>query len=217
MRTRSTSGLTLLEMVVSTSILAAVILMVSSLVGASADTVSAVGTMTATHTEAERILAFVAGELRGSTLTGPNPLQLVGGSEVRFTSIDMAAPIFDPADPTNVPWSPIRKVIRLQADGAEVRGNGVDDDKDFLVDEGRVVLYSRVGTTDTELVSFGPDIGTFSVSLDTSQGLPRVRVVVRVERVLRNAIKGQADLDALAAGGGPRLSHTAETVVTLIN
>lgn len=222
-------GMTLLEASVSVVMMAGIMTLVAGLLGSARDATSVVNTATTAQTEAERLVALVREELRGSGISGQANLQVVGRTIV-YTRLDRSRPLFDDAAPLTPPWEAQRRVLAFEQDGAEVLGNSADEDRDHLRDEGRLALYVRPAAGPDQLVSvLGNDVADPDApglplaqrrpmfSLDQSGSLPRVTVVVDVERVLQAAVRSSADAATLAGGGGPRSRHRSVSVITLLN
>ena len=222
-------GITLLEVTVSSSIFIVVLAMVSGMLSTTTSTTSLVNSVTTAQTEAERVVAFLRDELRGARTSDMLPSGVSGpetSREISYVVVDDSAPLFDATRPGSVPWAGERRILRFEADGDEVLDDGIDNDGDFLVDEGRLALYTSVGGVEQLLGVIATDLGSldgsgggqlwFTVDAVT-QSLPVVSAEVHVERIMTEAIKGRADLDALAAGGGPRVSHTSRLFVTSLN
>lgn len=227
-RTRQ-RGLTLVEVVVSSAIFVVLLSMVSGLLSSTASVTNLVNEVTTAQTEAERLVTFLREELRGARSTDMVPIGAGGGEvadQVAFFTVDASAPLFDPAAPQAVPWASERRILRFEADGAEVMDDDIDNDGDFLVDEGRLALYVEVGGVERLLAVIAENIGSdgrdgngrlrFTVD-SSSQAMPTVVADVHVERIMTEAIKGPEDLQALQAGRGPRVSHTSRLFVTLLN
>jgi prepilin-type N-terminal cleavage/methylation domain-containing protein len=224
-----TRGLTLLEVVVSSAIFVVILSMVAGLLSSTASATSLVNSVTTAQTEAERVVAFLREELRGARTEDMAPLGAAGGetaTEISYVTVDSSAPLFDSATPGQGPWAGERRILRFEADGDEILGDDIDNDGDFLVDEGRLALYVEVSGVRQLLAVVAHDLGSdgrggdapllFTVD-SSSQSLPTLVADVHVERILTEAVKGQDDLDALRAGSGPRVSHTSRLFVTLLN
>lgn len=228
MHTRAVeSGMTILEAVVSTAVFAGILSLLAGMVASTSDATSVVGSTTTAQMEAERLLGMIRQELQPSGVSATGGLTVSpDGREVTYVRLDSRAPIFDPSDPLTPPWESQRRVIKLEADGAETLGNGADEDGDFLRDEGRVAVYIRPPSGPDQLIAVmardvmdpqtvAPSRPMFS--LDTATPLPRVTVVVDLERIIMAGARGSADVGQLQAGGGSRARHRAMTVVTLLN
>lgn len=221
---RARAGLTLLEAVISASILAGLISLAVGASSTSAQTASAAAAVTDAQTTAERVLRLVREQLAmsassptpsvpGVLVIDPNPSNQA--FEVEFTPIDLNAPLFNAADPTALPWTSSRRVIKFEKEGAETLDNGVDDDGDFLVDEGRITLSRRTGGGDLFIVTLGASIRSLLVTHDpVAAPLPRAAVQLTVERTIPGAVRRAQDL---AAGKFPTARHTAHALVTLLN
>lgn len=228
MASLSPRGLTLLEVVISVAIFAIVLTLLSGMLASAATTTTIVNSTTSAQTEAERIVATLRDELRGARTSDILPAGTGGetSSQISYVTVDSSAPLFDASSPETVPWAGERRVLRFEADGDEILGDDIDNDGDFLVDEGRLALYAQIGGAEQLLTVIAHDVGSdepdgggqleFTVDT-TSQSLPTVVARIHVERIMTGAIRGQADLDALAAGAGPRVSHTSRLFVTLLN
>ena len=99
--------------------------------------------------------------------------------------------------------------------------NGTDDDGDYLVDEGRVVIYTDAGggTPGAVIAVLGVELSTCQLTrVNLTDGrLPTYRISVSLERVLRHAVKTNADVAAINAGAGPRVRHTASMLAIAPN
>lgn len=222
-RRSARAGLTLLEAAISATILAGLISLAVGATSTSAQTASAAAAMTDAQTTAERVLRLVREQLAmsassptpsipGLLIVDPNPADQA--FEVEFTPINLNAPLFNAADPTALPWASSRRVIKFEKEGAETLDNGVDDDSDYLVDEGRITLYRRTGGADLLIAPLGASIRGFLVTHDpVAAPLPRASVQLTVERTIPGAVR---DRD-VATGKFPTARHTAHALVTLLN
>lgn len=232
-------GLTVLEIIVSMAIFSIVIVVVATFVQVGGDTSSLVHAQTRAQMDAERILRLVRDQIGrsgyppsgGDLVYTPNALtdeweiayNLIGqGPLVNMAPIPPALPV------ETVPWDPRRWVIKWEhpTDAAVGAGAGVDNDNDYIIDDGRVAIYQRTGVvapfTDELTAVLANDVRDFNVTQDPDPPLPngprpRLRLQVTVERVLLNAAKSVADAAAVRAGAGPRARHTADMWVIAPN
>jgi type II secretory pathway pseudopilin PulG len=224
MRRRRRLGMTLVEVVVSSVVLTTLILVAVGAVSSAAGSASASNAVTEAQTSAERALRLIREHLAmaasASTPSAPglvviDPVTTDQRIEVEFTPIDRARPLFDPANPGALPWSGSRRVIKFEPESPELLDNGVDDDRDLLVDEGRIVLCRRASGVDTPIVVLATGVRSLVVSHDPlASPLARVFVQVTVERVIPGAIRDAKDL---AGARVPRTRHTAHALVPLLN
>lgn len=233
--TRSTRrALTLIEVMISTVILTVIVLAVGSLVQTSGQTSSLVYEQSRVQLEAQRIMRTVRDQLRMTGVNGTGNLTFAAGGTFpiqwtfryrRLLSTQLWNGGFDPNDPygaTMIPWEANESALKFElTEGASL--DGIDNDGDFLTDEGRIALYSIDGSgTETLTAVLGQ--GITAAAVDTTQlgpadpaVRPRVGLTITVERVLQAAVRGQADVNALTAGTGPRVRYTAQTWIALPN
>jgi prepilin-type N-terminal cleavage/methylation domain-containing protein len=212
----SRAGFTLLEVMVSMAIFAGILTIVGIMVSTATDGASLMRSMTSQN-DAERISRLIRRELSTSGVGGGGRLKVLTTREVEYASMESSQALFDPAEPYTAPWTDTLRVIKFEQDGDEILDNGLDDDGDYLIDEGRIALYSRDAGVDTSIAVLAHDVGDLVFTLETSLNRPRLSFVLRVDRIIINAVKDQDDVDQLLAGAGPRITHTVNSTITLIN
>jgi len=132
------SGFSLVEVMVVVALLAVVLGSVA-IVGSASDKAYETGTIES-HLESRVAIAMdrVVDELRiaGVDTITPDPIQGVGASEVRYVQA---------TGMTNgqIDWTPLRS-LRLEPEVGEL-DDGVDNNGNGLIDEGRIVLIEDVG------------------------------------------------------------------------
>jgi type II secretory pathway pseudopilin PulG len=188
----------------------------SSLLGTTA-VVDTAGAITDSQLEAERVVRMIRGELQRSGVTSPADLTITTGAltlandVVDYTAVDPSLPLFNPADPTNVPFEGAPRRILMEAHGSEILGNGVDDDGDLLIDEGQITLIQAGAPP----IVLGVDISRLEFELvpgGGTSGLPTLKIKVEVARLNR----ANVDTTNLSAASGFRI-HTSYSVFTLLN
>lgn len=221
-------GLTMVEAIVSVAVFSLMTVALASLIQTGMGTSVLVGEQTRTQAEAERILRAVRDQLirSGTSPTAGNlvytPFPSTNSWEIAFNKMNLD-PIPDPIAPANLAalWDTTRYVIKWEHPTDPMTGGsiGVDNDNDYIVDDGRVAIYRRVAT-DQLIAVIGDNVTDFS--LGSPAGLvsgtrPRLQLRVTVERLLQSGIKNAADAAAARAGGGPRVRHTADLWVVFNN
>lgn len=220
MSTQSTrrSAMTLLEAMMSLLIMAGVMTLALGSFSATAETASTTAAMTDAQLEAERLVRLVRAELAASGLSGTGGLRVIDTNsadallEVEYTPVDPDVPLFDVTNPYAAPWVGVRRVLKFEADPGETLGNGVDDDGDLLIDEGRLAIYQRT-VGDLLLVTLGSNVADLSVEIDPNASpLARIWVQVTVERALPAAVRGAADVAT-----PPKTRHTSSALLSPLN
>lgn len=217
-------ALTFVEVAMASAVFSIVILGIAGLFRSSTETSGLVHAQSDVQLEAERVLRRVRDELRLSGVGGTGDLQLNLATqapvawELSYRRLSATGPLFDPTKPSHekVPWSPGRFVLRFER--IDDPADGQDNDGDLLIDEGRVALYRTPpgGGAEVLVGVLGRDIADFHVAEETG-ARTRVRLKVTVERVLRTALRTNQDVAAAKAGGGPRVSHSADIWLTIPN
>lgn len=219
-------SLTLIEVTVSATILAMLVVAMGSMVQSATETSSLVSEQTRAQSDAERLLRAVKDQLsrsgygpQGNLVYTPNPA--TNTWEIAYNKMN-TDPITDPLVPANLGtlWETTRWVIKWEhpTDSASGAGIGVDNDGDYIIDDGRLALYRRTAT-DQLVAVLGDNIRNFVVTqqVGTPQTQARIRLQVTAERVLVAAVKGANDAAAVRAGAGPRVRHTADLWVVIPN
>ncbi len=215
-RAHSKGGFTLLELMVSMAIFAGILTIVAVMVSTASDGTSLMRSMTAQN-DAEATARLLRRELSSTGVGGGGKLRVLTTREVEYAPLEASKGLFDPTDPYAAPWSDTLRVLKFEQDGAEILDNGLDDDGDYLIDEGQIALYTRAAGVDTPIVVMAHDVGDVAFTLETSLNRPRLSFTLRIDRIIINAVKGQDDVDQLLAGAGPRISHSVRSTITLIN
>lgn len=214
MSLRRHAGLTLLEVVISITILLAILGLAFGGLDSTAKTATVVSSMTDAQLRAETLLRDVCTQLRGAAATGPSAIVITDPAgkaiAVEFSPVDLGAPIFDPADPYKAPFTPgVRRVLRFEASPGEALDDGADNDRDGRVDEGQLALYVR-GAPDQLIAVLAQEVNDFTVTLDANPSpYPRLWVSVTAEQRLPVAPGPDG------AVGTAR--HVARGMVTLLN
>lgn len=231
-------ALTLLEVIIASTIFSLLILTVVVASDGVLTTSSVVYNRTYVEMEAEKVLNLIkdeigrTGESEDATDTPRMTLDaspaaagvewslvytpLQNGGAINWTQFGTGTPY------AGLPWAATGNVMRYElTDPAGSDANGTDDDGDFLVDEGRVVIYADAGggTPGATIAVLGAELSECQltrVSL-TDERIPTYRISVTLERVLRHAVKSNADVAAINAGAGPRVRHTASTLAIAPN
>ena len=221
---RSRRGMTLIEVVVASAVFSIVLLALAGVVRSSGDTSSLVHAQTAAQLRAEDALRIVRDQLRRAGEGGQSDLQVdpaptAPGAvwEISYRVLQDGQ-LFDPAatDPyATLPWSADRFVLRFER--SEDPANGLDDDGDLVIDDGHVALYRRPATGPDQLVAvLAKDLADFRVERQIDVR-PRLHLEVEVQKVPHAAVRNIQDVTAVRAGGGPRVTHTADIWLTLPN
>lgn len=179
--------------------------------------VDTAGAITDSQLEAERVVRMIRGELQRSGVSSPADLTITTGAltlvddTVDYTAVNPNIALFNPADPSTVPFEGAPRRIFMEAHGTEILGNGLDDDKDLLIDEGQVTLVQAGAPP----VVLGVNISRLEFELvpgGGTSGLPTLKIKVEVARLNRTNV----DTTNLTAASGFR-SHTSYSVFTLLN
>ncbi|HBP19338.1 MAG TPA: hypothetical protein DEA08_16300 [Planctomycetes bacterium] len=229
--------LTLLEVIIASTIFSLLILTVVVASDGVLATSSVVYNRTYVEMEAEKVLNLIKDEIgrTGESDDGGTPRMaldeapadpgvewslvytpLQNGGTVNWTQFGTGTP-YD-----GLPWQGTRNVMRYElTDPMGQDANGTDDDGDYLVDEGRVVIYTDAGggTPGAVIAVLGVELSTCQLTrVNLTDGrLPTYRISVSLERVLRHAVKTNADVAAINAGAGPRVRHTASMLAIAPN
>lgn len=211
-----------MEVVVALSIFSVILIAVGNLFMAAGDVSNVVNAQTQCQTDAERCIDQVKQQLLRSCVGGGGNIAVnlsPGGTidwEIAYNTI-AGGDIFDPANPTGAPlWSAQRFVLKFEHPTDTV--NGVDDDGDFIIDDGRLRLYRRPTLGGDLFISeLATEVRDFDISALTTDGGPRSRILLdcTVERVFRNLLRSSAEVAAAKAGNGPRARHRATIWLTL--
>lgn len=213
--------MTLVEVVVATAVTAAIALAALATLGAAGGSASLAGAQASAHADGERVVALLAQEVRCSGLGAPGALTATPTGLQRGAPLDRveyaACLGWEAGPPVRLRWSP-RRVVAFEADKREVPGNGVDDDGDLLVDEGRVTLR-LAGQAGEPLAVLCVDVGRFEVALDPGpdRGGPTLAVAVTIERLIAAAVRDEAARARARTGQGGRVTHVARAVVPLLD
>jgi type II secretory pathway pseudopilin PulG len=217
--------MTLIEVMVASGLFTGLLLLAGLSLQISTETLQLTSSMTMSTLEADRVLRVLRTELRSAssaTLTvTPAPVLPLGPAGANITSVtyetfDPTVPLLDTANPFNTPAT-TQRLIRFEADGTEILGNGLDDDGDFLIDEGRVALYNAPGLPADLIAVVGTNILGLQVARTNAAGggLAKVQIWLRVQRVILGATDNPA-VD-LANGAGPRATHVVNAHFSLLN
>lgn len=225
-------SLTIMEIAVALAVFSVVIVAAAGFMQIGGDTSSLVHAQTRAQLDAERILRLVRAQLSRSgyppgggdlQVQTPHPDPATGNWRVDFNVLQNGT-LIDPfntaPDPySTIPWSNARFSLRWEhtTDPAIGAGNfGVDNDGDYILDDGQIAIY-RIGAPDQLVAVIAEDVRNFVLTEQAGLPRPRIRLQVTVERALINAVKDANDAAALRAGGGPRVSHTADMWVVIPN
>ncbi len=131
---RAESGLTMIEAMISTTLLTIVLAPLGMLIETSGDIHRDVTSRSSTHTQARRAAGRIAKHLTGANLgsLGSFPEAPFWYDSITFDVVDSISP-----EDGTVTWSTVR--VGRQLEPGE-QDDGRDNDGDGLVDEGRVVL-----------------------------------------------------------------------------
>lgn len=219
--------MTLLESIVALAVFSVVVVGVASFVQIGGETSSLIHAQSRAQLDAERILRLVRDQIGrsgyppsgGNLVYTPNPA--TNEWEIAYQTIQEGLPLVDISSPSpvaSVPWNPTLYVIKWEhpTDSAVGAALNVDNDNDYIVDDGRLTLYRRVAT-DEPIGVLADDVRSFVVTEQNTPPRPRLRLQVTVERVLIHAVKNATVAAAVRAGGGPRVSHTADMWVVAPN
>lgn len=210
------AGLTVVEVMVGLTLTGIVLGLALVASSGTADVLSITQATTRAHLEAERCLRLCLAELRRCKREGSTPA-------LGATALQPGAPddvlVFrqvvgvDPADPAVVLWGDTLR-IAFERDGDEVPANGVDDDGDGRIDEGRVAIY-RVAAPDVLVAVAAHDVTRFTARLEEpAPGQVVVSLEVQVEQVIDRAVR---DAASASPGAEPRASYTARGSLRLLN
>ncbi len=218
-------GMTILEVIVALAVFSVILIAVGNLFMAAGDVSNVVNAQTQCQVDAERCIDQVKQQLLRSTVGGGGDIQVsntVSGIvdwEIAYTPIAGSGDIFDPLAPSGAALFAGQPRFVLKFEHPTDAVNGVDDDGDFIVDDGRLRLYRRptVGA-DTFVSELAAEVRSFTIStLNQTDGGPRSRILLdcTVERVYRNLLKKTSEVLAAKAGNGPRARHRATIWLTL--
>ncbi len=210
------AGLTFVEVMIGVTLTAMVFGLALVATVGTADVLSVTQASTRAHLEAERCLRLCLAELRRCKRDASGPT--ASATTLQAGDPDDAL-VFrqvlgvDPADPREVLRGDTLR-ITFEPDGDEVPANGVDDDGDGRIDEGRVALY-RVGAPDQLVAVVAHDVTRFVVRLEepTPDNVV-VSLEVQVEQVIERAVR---DAASAAPDARPRSRHTARGSLRLLN
>jgi hypothetical protein len=211
-----------------TGVLTLVALMAFS---STADVLSVTEATTRAHVEAERCLRLCLSELRKAGVSpthdpelssrGLQPADPVTGEvpddAITFTHVKG----LEAGESGKVEWDTLDHRLQFEAEPGETLGNGVDDDGDGRVDEGRVTLYRVIdpdAPTLAEVAVVAHDVSRFVIErvVGAPRGLRTVHIQVQMENIIDRAVRSD-DVGALAAGGGPRTRYTARGSLALFD
>ena len=231
-------ALTLLEVLIASTIFSLLILTVVVASDGVFATSSVVYNRTYVEMEAEKVLNLIKTEIGAtgeSNDSGGNPRMELDASpaaagvewSLAYTPLQNGGAInwaqFATGTPyAGLPWQATGNVMRYElTDPSGQDANGSDDNGNFLIDEGRVVLYEDAGggTPGDEIAVLGENLTNCQLARVTltDERLPTYRISVTLERVLRHVVKTNADVAAVNAGAGPRVRHTATTLAIAPN
>lgn len=217
--THRSRRLSLLEVMISVTLLAGVLGLFLSIVSNSGDVLASTHAVADCMERAESALARVHDDLRNARTSS---LQVTASGQQAGAPLDtisyttLAAPA--PADPFSPVWNE-RRVLRFEAQPNETPLNNTDDDGDYRVDEGVLVLYRDPPSPATRIAVLCVDVLRFEVELTPAvpDGQASVQVSLRLQQPIRAAARTLTDHQQLTVGAGPRAEHTARRRIPLPN
>jgi len=202
---RARAGFTLVELLISGSFLASLLLVAGLATDRTLSSFRAKRAEQETAVEADRLLRRIAGELAFAARDGlaPATLTAVGSERIEYR-VAVGGGAFGTA-----------RVLALESDGGE-SDNGADDDGDGLVDEQRVVWIEDEGGAGERRVVLGGGLAEYLAG-EEENGLDDNGNGLRDERGLSFVLEGDAVRVRLtllfAVPGGIVRARSFETTV----
>lgn len=209
---------TLVELSIGLFLFSGVLVLTFVALSTMADVFSVTQSSTRAHVDAERCLRLCVSEIRRARRDEIGSTPSCSGTGLQLGDPDdvfefRQALGVDPSDPARVLWGDTLR-LTFEPDGDELLGNGVDDDRDGRVDEGRVAVY-RLGAPDVLVVVAAHDVSRFTVELEQSATVMQVTLQLQMESVIERAVRD--DVDEVMSGGGPRARYVTRGSVTILN